>query len=614
MCLDAEKPTSNLAELFSVSSFWGMNMRSHRAWFVRLLLVAAAIGITGVVAARVPLATDWSHRHLVFSQPGSLLERFRFSTNPRYVQQYVRRNAGNRERPARVLPMEPIQADWSQNMGTGATVGAGQYPAKFSFDVNSASCSTDYVAFNSGLAGSSTKASVIAFSNLYTGCTGTVPATKWAYDTGGTATTSLALSGDGSQIAFVQAQGGVATLVLLKWAASTTETAGAPLVLSATSNSGYRSCTAPCMTTIAFNGSPTDTLSAPFYDFTPGSDSLYVGDDTGHLHQFTGIFYGTPAEAGSPWPVLVATAKLSSPVYDAASGNVFVTTSYQTSNNSGARLDAICATSACAGMNNGSATTAIGTATPSLVLGPTKTSSVACHGTGASGNANNLNLDGPIVDPAAGKVYVFLGNNGNGNSAVIQFSTTVSSTQFSFHSCGAEATVGTASTAGVPMFAGNFDNVYYASANGGSPSGNLYVCGNTSGNATLYQIRITSNAIAASGSSVLAVSTANTTCSPITEADNGATDLIFLSVQNLGSTSATVKCPSNTGCVMSLSVPTTIAGALPTATTATLAASGGTSGIVIDNLVTPGTLQTSRVYYSTLTGNTAVQASQAGLK
>jgi len=28
---------------------------------------------------------------------------------------------------------------------------------------------------------------------------------------------------------------------------------------------------------------------------------LYVGDDSGNVHKFTGTFSGTPAEAGAPW-------------------------------------------------------------------------------------------------------------------------------------------------------------------------------------------------------------------------------------------------------------------------------------------------------------------------
>jgi hypothetical protein len=385
------------------------------------------------------------------------------------------------------------------------------------------------------------------------------------------------------------------------------------------------------MTTIAFHATagldptPTDTDSSPYYDFTPGSDTLYVGDDAGYLHQFTGVFKGaTPAETvvttPAPWPVEVATAILSSPVFDSASGNVFVTTSYRiTPFDSGGRLAAVCATSTCAGVANGNSTvtTVIGTATPSLVLGPTTTAGAACHGTGVSGDGQAMRLDAPIVDSSAGKVYVFLGNDGNGNSAVIQFSTTVGTAtgEFKWHTCGTESTIGTASTtAGIPVFAGTFDNLYFTSDGGGSPSGNLYVCGNTSGNATLYQVPITSNAMAASGTSVLAVSTANTTCSPLTEVFSSSTDLIFLSVESLGSTSSAVNCPSNAGCLMSFSVPTTLGGALPAGTSATLAASGGTSGVVIDNTVAPGTLHTSQVYFSTLTGGTAVQASQATLR
>jgi hypothetical protein len=448
----------------------------------------------------------------------------------------------------------------------------------------------------------------------------------WAYNTGGTIGTSVTLSADGSQMAFVQAAPTTnsATLVLLKWKSSTTETAAAPMTLSSTALGSYRSCTAPCMTTMTFSGTttPTDSYSAPYYDFSAGSDTLYVGDDSGFLHQFTGVFNGTPAETTSTWPVHAATAKLSSPVFDNVTGNVFVTTSYTSTGNSGARLAAVCATSTCAGVNNGNVTTAIGTVTPSLVLGPTKTASVACHGTGASGNANDLRLDSPIIDSTAGKVYAFLGNDGNGNSAVLQFPTAVSSTQFSWHSCGtSESIVGTGSATGIPLLGGTFDNVYYTSSSGSSPSGNLYVCGNTSGNATLYQIQINSGATSTITTG-LAVSTANTTCSPLTEVFSASTDLIFLSVESAAPTSGAWTCTSAAGCLMSFTVPGTVGGTMPAKPTATLAASGGTSGIVIDNTVAPGITHTSQVYYSTLgnqsctggTGGCAVQASQAALQ
>jgi hypothetical protein len=55
----------------------------------------------------------------------------------------------------------------------------------------------------------------------------------WVYDTGGAAVTSPVLSRDGTQVAFVQAGGEYpSTLVLLKWAASTTDTIGSPMTLT----------------------------------------------------------------------------------------------------------------------------------------------------------------------------------------------------------------------------------------------------------------------------------------------------------------------------------------------------------------------------------------------
>src|ERR1035437_3378735 len=357
--------------------------------------------------AVVHLPTDWSHHYLLFSKPTTAEQLRRVQQDPRYWQQLSRRSeatppeaeldgALTPELPGSNTSLSPknhkMMRDWLVDMGTGSTVGAGQYPGQFGFDVTTDSCANDFVFFNTSLAGSSTQASIVAYNNLYHGCGGTVPSVYWAYNTGGTISTSVTLSADGSQLAFVQAQGGVATLVLLKWAASTTESATAPMSLSTTAVGSYRGCTAPCMTTFTFQATPTtdptptDTYSAPFYDFTPSSDTLYVGDDAGYLHQFTGVFNGPPAESTTaPWPVEAATAKLSSPVYDPTSGNVFVATSFQTSNNSGGRLQTVCATSACVGLNNGNGTTAIGTATPSGILGPDTAGNANCRSTGTSG-------------------------------------------------------------------------------------------------------------------------------------------------------------------------------------------------------------------------------------
>jgi hypothetical protein len=581
--------------------------------------------------AVVHLPTDWSHHHLVFSNPATAEQLKRLQQDPRYWQQLFRRSRATTpeaglggaltselqsdSKTSHASKKHRLKRDWSVSLGAaGATVGAGQYPGKFGFDVTTSSCANDFVVFNTSLSSSVTQASIIAYNNLYSGCGGTVPKVYWAYNTGGTITTSVTLSADGSQLAFVQAQAGGAALVLLKWA-STGGSASSPTAPTSYTAANYRNCTPkPCMTTLPLNGGPNDSHSAPFYDFS-GTDTLYVGDDTGKLHQFTKVFTGTPTETitTSVWPATVGVVPLSSPVFDLTSGNVFVTTSYDQPSHSGARLAAVCATSTCTGVSNGNATVAIGTVTPSLVLGPTNAGNPpACHGTGASGDLSNLQLDSPIVDPVAGKVYVFVGNDGAGNSAVIQFSTTVGTApgDLQYHvSCGTEALIGSASTTGVPVFAGTFDNLYFNST-GSKPSGNLYVCGNTSADATVYQVQINSNVMTTSGTS-RAVSSAATTCSPVTEVYNTPNDYIFLSVESNGSTSNPgAKCPAGGGgCVMSYSVPTALFGVLPASTTATATASGGTSGIVIDNVVTQG----SEIYFSTLTGSHAVQASQSGV-
>jgi hypothetical protein len=119
--------------------------------------------------------------------------------------------------------------DWSVLLGaSGATVGAGNYPAKYSFSISATPLcgnagTPDYAVYNTSLAGSSTQASIVAYDNLYASCSGQVPSDYWAFNTGGAVVTSVVLSLDGSQLVFVQTPAsGSAQLVLLKWAATPT--------------------------------------------------------------------------------------------------------------------------------------------------------------------------------------------------------------------------------------------------------------------------------------------------------------------------------------------------------------------------------------------------------
>src|SRR5208283_1631330 len=138
-----------------------------------------------------------------------------------------------------------------------------------------------------------------------------------------TLTTAATATFSGATLTLTAVPTNTASLVLLKWAPSTTQTLSTPGTLTVQSSaSAYRSCVAPCFFTVSLGAN--DTYSAPFYDYLV-DDAIYVGDDSGRLHKITGVFYGTTIAEATSWPVtLNATYKTSSPVYDPASGNVFV--------------------------------------------------------------------------------------------------------------------------------------------------------------------------------------------------------------------------------------------------------------------------------------------------
>lgn len=478
----------------------------------------------------IPLVTDWSHHYLVYSNPSGTDLSAPLRQEPRRWQQWLRHNAErsptpdafSEDAPPRsAKPRKRFKRDWAMSLGPGATGGAGQYPAKFAFNVTSASCSSDprpdFVVFNTSVAGSATQASIVAFDNLYSGCSGTVPETYWAYNTGGTALTSPAFSLDGSQVAFVQSSAGHAQLVLLKWQASITATSTSPGPITAVSANLYRACTAPCMTTLAFTGGANDTNSSPFPDY--GNDVLYAGDDNGTLHRFTTVFTGTPAEVTTgSWPAALAPGlKLNSPVFDSGTGRVFVGSGFSVS---GSQLFAVVGTTGA-------------TAATSSSLG---------KGVGI--------VSGTFVDSSAGKVFVFVGNDGTTAcgggpcSAVYQFAANFTS------GTGIKATVGFGGT--FPLYNGTFDHAYYTSGNG---TGNLYVCGGGqfAAEPTIFRIPVTSGTMSTSSVAGPPIGLSNTPCSPVTVVFNpaaGGTDRIFASVPN-GSDAATC---SSGGCINNLTI------------------------------------------------------------
>jgi hypothetical protein len=484
--------------------------------------------------AGIPVPTDWSHRHVIFSRPGTTEQAARIEKDPRYWQQRYRSQLPLRAAPAvengeafaRQSPLESkreresknrkLHRDWAVSMGSGASSGADNFPATFSTLLNTASCASaaqpDFVIYSTGLDGSSTQASIVAYDNLYSGCTpGTVPSVYWAYNTGGQILTSPVYSLDGTQVAFVQtnvANEGI--IVWLKWAASTTETAGSPMTLTAVSRAAYETCAPPCMTTKFLRDSSdvidNDTSSSVFYDY--GSDTAYVGDALGWLYKFTPFFSATPTEIRTvKWPVhLNANAPLDSPVYDFVSGNVFV-----------------------------------GDMAGFLYRVDSSTASVTTSGELDFGAGI---VEGPTVNPTLGLVYVFASRDGTTNcsgsacAAVYQLSTS-----FMSGSVGLGAAVGNSVGSTPPnpnpLYGGDFDNNYLTSANG---TGNLYVCGNTGGDPTLYQIAINAGVMGiVTPGPVLASGT--TPCSPVTDILNpnvsgGATEWFFASAESGGTSTA----------------------------------------------------------------------------
>ncbi len=253
-----------------------------------------------------------------------------------------------------------------------------------------------------------------------------MPNVYWAYNTGGQILTSPVISLDGTQVAFVETNGGFGILVLLKWAPG--GTVASPGTLNVVAITAYRGCTAPCATQILLkDGSENqtdDTTSSVYYDYT--SDTGWVGGALGWLHKINGMFNGaTPDEVRTaPWPVQVNppnTTALSSPVYDYISGNVFV-------GDAGGYVERV------------NATTGVSTVSAQVDFG---TGIVA----------------GPALDPTSGLVYVYASNNGVANcsgtnacAAVYQFF----STSFLAGRWGSQTHLGASSTNPSPLYDGAF--------------------------------------------------------------------------------------------------------------------------------------------------------------
>jgi len=465
--------------------------------------------------------TDWTHRHVVFSQPSTPAQVQRVFRDSRFWQQQDRRNfahhltAGQEVSDLRIfrhpLRQPKIHRDWSVDLGAGASVGAGNFPAKYTFRTTTATCgdgaNPDFVVFSTGLPGAASQASIVGFDNLYSGCaTGAVPSVYWAYNTGGAIETSPVFSQDGKHVAFVETSGGAGILVLLKWAAGT-GTVGAPAVPTNVLPASYAACVAPCMTQIGLKDGATnptdDTTSSVFYDY--GGDVAWVGGASGWLHKIAPVFNGVPTEVTTGgFPVQVnpgSPTALSSPVYDSGSGNVFVGDLggffYQ--------------------------------------VGPTAT--VVKSGQLDAGAGL---VSGPLLDSTAEQMFIFASNNTRHNCAagtlpcasVYQFPI-----NFPAGTIETDVAVGasTDTPTPAPLYLGAFDNAYLTS---GNATGSIYVCGNTGQRPIMYRVSVAGNTIGPVTTGP-ALATGSAECSPVTDVFNssdagGDTEWIFAGTTTLG--------------------------------------------------------------------------------
>jgi len=601
-------------------------------WIVSAALAAGAFpcipvrgqevaAIQAVKAKLAGVVDDWTTHHVAFSNPGTreyamkkgTLDRWTKVTNdPRYQMQQLKRaaasqptfNAGPDAADRIGVLRKPsgnprigfhhylvpntitIIKDWSQDLGGGptipGTVEPNAYPAKFGISDSSlgtASCS-DFVVYPTGQPGSATAATIIAFTNLYSSCSGDVPTVAWAYNTGTgyAVTTAPTLSADGTEVIFVQSNGTSSQLVALAWAASTTETVSSPG--SPMNVSNVNGCTTACMATTALTS--LDSISAAYYVYD--ADAVFVGTDSGTIDKITPILNAAIGTASSV--TLPGAGDVASPVYDGTSGCVFVGDSngFVYSVDSGLPVGSVC---------NSGAFKLYG-----------HSDQLASAGGGGI-------YDAPLFDAGTGTFYVFVSRS-NGSICTTTDANCVAEFQASTIGSGSTSALpidtdplGGPNTVANPIYQGN---TYYSSTGG---TGNLYVVGGTgdSSAAMLFQIPITSAAISSSASVSVSGLTGGTEYpwpSPATEFYNAndAKDYLFFSV-NDGAPSGCTNSAGN-GCILSYNITTTSVSLEGTGQNFITPGTDGcwsTGGIVIDN--DAATAGASQIYFVNLNGEDA---------
>lgn len=521
---------------------------------------------------------DWSSHHLVMG--GDSAERAIAAgvREPRHIYNMVMRQTAIEMAKHPLAKPKPVKLDWAVSLENGF-VPAGQYPAKYRFDLNTQNCNADFVLFALNVT-SGTQANIVGINNLYTEatpkCNGGTPWVAFAYNTltnGGNILTSPTLSADGTKVAFIESTNNqfyFHVLVLPN-----------PIPAPPTQVGTVRtpqtptSCTSPtvagCMTTVRVVNNATNSNSSIWVDYA--SDTAYVGSDNGRLYKIKPVFKGgAPAVVSDAnWPVVVSTTTnkvLTDPIVDTFANRIFIGDGY----------GYLYAVSLSAPAQTYSARAVIGW---------------VGHGAGTGV------VDPPIVafdpaNPAVDQVFAFtgcsdiVGVGGAINQMPANFTGT-SYTTYTAVNLGSGSGTGDCTTGNV--HAGYFDNQFF---NTGSNGGHIIACGFQSGTPAapkipsnpvmyMYGFSNTTHVMNATPSSTFTINTTTgEECSPLTEIYDGTNDRLFFGVG--GTANAFIESSKMT---TTLAAPS--CGASPTSTCVKVAAAlQGTSGITIDNLVANG--------------------------
>jgi hypothetical protein len=428
---------------------------------------------------------------------------------------------------------------------------------------------------------SATQANIVAFNNLYTGTSSTScgaltqPTFLWSYAIGteGSAL-SPTLSLSGTKVSFVET--GTADTVtspayfdVLTPVAGQGTSATAPCVIASQSST---SCNSTNLVRLNYTNSTgcgsgtTNSNSSAYIDYA--SDSAYIGADNGILYRISGVFKGTPAVQ---YCVTVhSNRKLTSPVYDQVSNEVFVS--------DGFLLYAY----------------TVGTSSFTLV-----NSQAIAYTHAANGDPIILS---PVVDTTNGFVYVFSSaDSTNTYSIVAQVEINSTNGSLGTPTIADIGPAGTVSgTYATYIFDGDFDNLYITKGPG---AGTLYACGTQPGNATLpslyalsFQSNGTMNSTPAMSNNELINGNGGTSnpagiCSPLMEFFDGTNDRLFVGTGNITGT-------GGANLVTEWNVNSRIASNTTSPANTATNEWGGTSAFSVDNVSTEA--QAASIYFGTL--------------